>query len=106
MVQYYKIRDKKMTQLNLLENDNHCPQWVLDAVDWAQNRNGELVMRVRGVHGLGAWLRQNLHVKATNLDGEYLYVKATSPAWANELAVKKWRGALGSQHPANYVNWD
>ena len=93
-----------MTQLELL-NQNHCPDWVLNQIEWAQNRNGELVMRLRGAHGLGVWLRENLEIKATNLDGECVHVKAVAPAWVKELAAKRWQGANGSQHPANYIDW-
>jgi len=84
---------------------NHCPQWVIEKIDWAQCRNGELVIRVRGCYGLGAWLRENLEIKATNLDGEYVHIKAIAPPWVKELAAKNWQGPSGSQHPANYIAW-
>lgn len=94
-----------MTKQLALDLKHTTPDWVLDQIEWAQNRNGELVMRVRACHGLGAWLRENLEIKATNLDGECLHVKAIAPVWVKELAGKKWGGASGSQHPANYINW-
>lgn len=94
-----------MTKQLALDLNKTTPDWVLDQIEWAQNRNGELVMKVRAAHGLGAWLRENLEIKATNLDGEYLHVKAIAPAWVKELAAKKWQGASGSKHPANYINW-
>jgi len=94
-----------MTEQLALNLNTVTPEWVLDQIEWAQNRNGELVLRVRACQGLGVWLRNNLEIKATNLDGEYLHIKAIAPAWAKELTAKKWQGASGSNHPANYIEW-
>jgi len=84
---------------------NHCPQWVMNHIEWAHCRNDELVICVRGCYGLGAWLRQNLEIKRANWAGEYVHVAAIAPPWIKELAGKKWKGPSGSQHPVNYIGW-
>ncbi len=96
-----------MTQL-ALELNQVVPTHVMDAIAWAHNRNGELVVVVNGnTAGAGAWLRENLDVKAVAWLAEtnQTAVKAIAPAWVSELMTKKWCGGSGSSHPVNYIEW-
>lgn len=92
------------TQLELLTNQ--VPDHVMEAIAWAKYDGSELVLMVNGnTTGAGQWLRENLEIRAIAPMGEQVAVKARAPQWTGELRGKRWQGASGSNHPANYINW-
>ena len=96
-----------MTQLDIFSSSS-LPQFVLDSIEWAYSKNGELVIVINGNStGAGHWLRQNLQLKAVTPMGEtgQTAVKAIAPAWVSELKQKKWSGGSGSSHPVNDIKW-
>lgn len=98
-----------MAQLNLWEQKTEVlPMYVLDAIAWSSCKSGEVVIAVNpNSQGAGAWLRQNLEIKAIAYQEEtkQTAVKAIAPKWYADLKLRKWTGGTGSSHPMNYIKW-